>query len=47
MVLGLLDNFKINLGKYISTVPDKPPVTSYKTTNKNSVLDWSNQSGGI
>ena len=42
-----LDNFKIHLGKYISSIPDKPPVTSYKTTNKNSILDWSSQSGGL
>ena len=42
-----LDNFKIHLGKFISNIPDRPPVTNYKSTNNNSILDWLSQSGSL
>ena len=34
--------FKIELTKFLNTIPDKPPVSGYKTANSNSLLEWSN-----
>ena len=42
-----LDKFKISLSTFLQRFPDKPPVTGYSTANHNSLLDWSNQSGGL
>jgi len=43
-----LDTFKILLGKLLHDIPDKPPVKGYHTTqNRNSIIDWRNQSGGL
>ena len=42
-----LDKFKISLSTFLRRFPDKPPVTGYSTANHNSLLDWSNQSGGL
>ena len=42
-----LPSFKIHLGKLLDNIPDKPPVTGYTTQNKNSILDWLSQSGGL
>ena len=42
-----LPSFKIQLGKLLDNIPDKPPVTGYTTQNKNSILDWLSQSGGL
>lgn len=39
-----LDKFKISLSKFLSDIPDLPPVTGYSTGNRNSLLDRSNQS---
>ena len=41
-----LDSFKIHLGHFLRQFPDQPPVTGYTTQNSNSVIDWTNQSGG-
>ena len=32
--------FKIELTKFLNTIPDKPPVSGYKCANGNSLLDW-------
>ena len=45
--LDSLDKFKISLSTFLRRFPDKPPVTGYSTANRNSFLDWSNQSGGL
>ena len=45
--LDSLDKFKISLSTFLRRFPDKPPVTGYSTANHNSLLDWSNQSGGL
>ena len=42
-----LDKFKISLSTLLRKFPDNPPVTGYSTANHNSLLDWSNQSGGL
>jgi retron-type reverse transcriptase len=42
-----LDRFKVSLSTFLRKFPDKPPVTGYSTANHNSLLDWSNQSGGL
>ena len=46
-VLESLDKFKISLSTFLRKFPDKPPVTGYSTANHNSLLHWSNQSGGL
>jgi len=42
-----LDKFKISLSTFLRKFPANPPVTGYSTANHNSLLDWSNQSGGL
>ena len=43
-----LDSFKVLLGNFLRQIPDKPPVKGYHTTqNRNSIIDWWNQSGGL
>ena len=42
-----LDSFKIQLGNFLSNIPDNHPVTNYTTINNNSILDWASQSGGL
>ena len=43
-----LDMFKILLGKFLHEITDKPPVKGYHTTqNRNSLIDWFHQSGGL
>jgi hypothetical protein len=43
-----LDIFKIQLGKFLRLIPDNPPVKGYHTSqNRNSIIDWRNQSGGL
>ena len=42
-----LEKFKIALSTFLRRFPDKPPITGYSTANHNSLLDWSNQSGGL
>ena len=42
-----LDTFKVSLSTFLRKIPDKPPVTGYTTAHHNSLLDWSNQSGGL
>ena len=42
-----LDSFKRSLGEFLSSIPDEPPVSGYTTTNRNSILDWFNQKGGL
>ena len=42
-----LEKFKISLSKFLVSIPDKPPVTGYTTVNRNSLLNWANQSGGL
>lgn len=41
-----LDKFKVSLGNFMEKIPDRPPVRGYTTQNNNSLIDWSNQSGG-
>ena len=45
--ITLLDSFKIYLGKFLRQFPDRPPVKGYTTQNRNSIIDWMNQSGGL
>ena len=40
-----LDKCKISLSTFLLSFPDMSPV--YYTANHNSLLDWSNQSGGL
>ena len=40
-----LDNFKVALGEFLATFPDKPPVPGYTPPNSNSLLDWSCERG--
>ena len=41
-----LESFKVTLGSFLATFPDKPPVTGYTTTNTNySLLDLSKGRG--
>ena len=43
-----LDSFKAQLGKFLHLIPDKPPVKGYYTSqNRNSIIDWRSQSGGL
>ena len=42
-----LDWFKVCLGKFLETIPDKPPTTGYTAANANSILNWFNQPGGL
>ena len=42
-----LDSFKTSLGQSLKGVPDKPPVCGYATQNRNSIIDWCNQNGGL
>ena len=35
-----LATFKVQLGKWLSRFPDRPPVTGYTRQNNNSILDW-------
>ena len=43
-----LDMFKVQLGKFLRLIPDNPPVKGYHTSqNRNSIIDWWNQSGGL
>ena len=42
-----LDNFKVLLGRFLKTIHDRPPVKGYTTQNRNSIIDWWNQSGGL
>ena len=42
-----LDKFKRALSTFLRRFPDKPYVTGFSTANHNSLLDWSNQSGGL
>ena len=39
--------FKSALGSFLKMFPDNPPVQGYTTANKNSIIDWVNQSGGL
>ena len=32
--------FKNSLTGYLSTIPDKPPVTGYSCANRNFILEW-------
>ena len=32
--------FKYRLGKWLATLPDRPPVSGYSRQNNNSILDW-------
>ena len=41
-----LDPFKIKLQKFLKKFPDRPPVYGYTTENRNSLIDWTMQSGG-
>ena len=40
-----LESFKVALGTFLDSFPDKPPVPGYVTTNTNSLLDWSGERG--
>ena len=42
-----LDKFKVSLSTYLDSFPDQPPVTGYSMINRNSLLDWATQSGGL
>ena len=42
-----LESFKIQLGTFLRLIPDKPPVKGYTCQNRNSMIDWRNQSGGL
>ena len=33
-----VDNLKVNLGRFLDTIPDKPPVSGYVTTGDNSLF---------
>ena len=33
-----VDNLKVNLGRFLDTIPDRPPVTGYYTTGDNSLF---------
>ena len=35
-----LPSFKVLLGKWMSRIPDRPPVLGYTKQNNNSILDW-------
>ena len=37
-----LETFKKKLDKFLSYIPDTPPVPGYVTINRNSLLDWAN-----
>ncbi len=39
-VIKSLENFKIELGRFLEQFPDTPPVTGYATANDNSLLSW-------
>ena len=41
-----LDILKVELGKYLRSIPDTPPVPGYTAANRNSLLDWVNEKGG-
>ena len=45
--LTKLDPFKNALWKFLSPIPDNPPVKGYTTVNNNSITDWFNQPGGL
>ena len=38
--IGEQQRFKIQLTKFLTTIPDKPPVSGYCRSNDNSILDW-------
>ena len=35
-----LASFKVLLGKWLETFPDRPPVSGYTRQNNNSIIDW-------
>ena len=39
-VAKTVDSFKKLLDKFLSKIPDKPPVAGYKRVNSNSLIDW-------
>ena len=42
-----LEAFKASLGSLLEKVPDKPPTVGYTASCRNSLIDWSIQSGGL
>lgn len=42
-----LDGFKVLLGKFLFQYPDEPPTKGYSARNRNSLIDWNLQSGGL
>ena len=42
-----LDAVKILLGKFLRLYPDRPPTKGYTAQNRNSLIDWKLQSGGL
>jgi hypothetical protein len=41
-----LESFKISLGQFLDTIPDKPPSLGYSAEKSNSITDWCKQRGG-
>ena len=41
-----LNDFKEKLSGFLLSFPDKPPVKGYTRENRNSLIDWHQQSGG-
>ena len=42
-----LEAFKVVLGEYLRKIPDTPPIPGHTAINRNSLLDWSNERGGL
>jgi hypothetical protein len=40
-----LNIFKVKLKKFLQFIPDTPPLPSYVSQNKNSILEWSTGGG--
>lgn len=41
-----LEPFKVALSHILDSYPDTPPTPGYTAVNRNSLIDWTNQSGG-
>ena len=40
-----IEKVKIELGRYLNTIPDEPPTAGYTGRCRNSIVEWSTQGG--